>query len=133
METRDGVADFIGNVDECRFKVTEGHAAVVGRFGSNALAGFRIGDKHRDAPVCRPVEVVGEAVVGFEEAEHLAVDVVLAAGGEFAAQMRCHTLNVVLKQVDIGENAVVDALQHIVCTLWHLGFNQESVVDEALS
>ena len=84
----DGVADFIGNVDERRFKVTEGHAAVVSRFGSNALAGFRIGDKHRDAPVCRPVEVVGEAVVGFEEAEHLAVDVVLAAGGEFAARIR---------------------------------------------
>ena len=65
--------------------------------------------------------------------QHLAVNVVGAFCFQFAAYVRGHYLNVVLKQVHVLENGIVDALQHIVGPIATLGNDVIGVVNESVA
>ena len=134
VEVGNRVAERLRHIDEQFFKVAESHACEVAVLWVHRLEGLRPRNEHHHAPIA--VFVVAEeglSVVGFDESQHLAVDVVLTALFEFAADVFCHHFDVVLQQIDIRENGVVDALQHVVWRVCGSGFHSIRVVDQAVA
>ena len=74
----------------------------------------RAGNEDRQSPVGRAVVPIRFPLVRGQEAQHLAVDVFLATRLELAADVVRYGFDVPLQPVHVAEDAMVDALQHIV-------------------
>ena len=135
VEVGYGFSELVGDFGELRLEIAEGVASVIGRVLVDGLHGHGVVDEHGDAPVGVGLCVVIErlAVVGVDEAEHAAVDVVDTLCLELLANVSRHGLDVVLQQFYIGEDVVVDALQHIVGSGGLNGRYLVGVVDESVA
>ena len=134
VEVGNRVAQRLRHIDEHLFKVAEGHTGQIAVLGVHRLEGLRPRNEHHHTPIA--VFVVAEkglSVVGFDESQHLTVNIFFAACLEFFTDVACHHLDVVLQQIDIRENGVVDALKHVVGRVSRCGFHSVSVVNQAVA
>ncbi len=132
VEVGNRLAQLVGQVGKHRLETAEGYAGISGIFGRDGLVGQCIADKYRDTPPLRSIRPVALARFTLrEEVEDLAVDILLAGRFQFGADVPRHAVDVVLQQVHILENALVDALEHIVVR--SVGHDKECIVDQAVA
>lgn len=66
------------------------------------------------------------------ESEHLPVNIGLTCGGELGADVRCHRHDVGHEGIHIGEDGVVNPLEHIVRGI-PLGGNKIGIVNKSVA
>ena len=116
VEVFDCLTKFHGNVGKHGFEISECLAHGVGAFWGNGFFGYGIWNIDHNAPIFPGFKQIVFIVFVFlrNETQAFALDVGFAGLGEFLADMIGYGNDVAHKQVDIGENCVVDALQHVV-------------------
>ena len=133
VEIGNRFAQRLGHVGQHGLETAERLSRETRAFGRHGLHRHRPWDEDGEPPILLPLVLgVGLAVLRAHEAEHLAVDVVLVLLHQLAADVVGHHLDVVLQEVYIGEDGVVDALQHVVGPLFGRR-DLVSVVDKAVA
>lgn len=134
VEIGNALFKLLVDVYEHGLEVAERLAGVARRFGIDGFKRLGVGDEYHHAPVALAVEKVEFAVggVGYE-GEHLAVYVVFTRFLKLGADMAGDGGDVVHQHVDVGENVVVDPLQHVVGSVSFLSAHYVGVVDESVA
>ena len=134
VEVLDGLAQLNRYVGKHCLEVTEGLAGSAAAFGVDGLLRDGIIDEDHQSPIaafCLDVELA--VVFCRDEAQHFPVDVCRALLREFLADVRGDGIDVAHHHIHIGEDVVVDALQHIVRLVLFGSLNFVGVVDESLA
>ena len=132
VEVLDALAQRVGNVGQHGLEVAKGFTHNVGAFGAYATLRHGVGDEHHDAPVFIFVQVVVLAIGAGHKFQYAATDVGHAGSFLFATDMVGDGHDVVHQHVHVGEDGVVDVLQHIVGVVT-VGHYLVSGVDEAVA
>ena len=134
MEVGDGLAQLLGNIHEHLLEITESQSCKIGILRCHSLIGLGIGDEDHHAPVAAfSILPISLAALGFQEMKHLAVNILLTTLLQLLADVRCYHLDIVLQHLHIGEDGIVDTLEHIIGFVGLCGINLQGVVDESVA
>ena len=111
-----GLAERVGNVRQLGFEAAEGLAGKFRIDRIHRIVGKGVGNKDGHTPIGAVDAAPGLAgtILERDKTKHFALDVALAGGFQFGADVAGHRLDIALKHFHILENSVVDALQDIV-------------------
>ena len=135
VEVLDGLAELNGYVGQHGLEVAEGAACSTAALRVNGLLGDGVVDEDHETPVSAVVHDGVElvAALGGDEAQHFSVDVCRPLLCKLLADVGSDGINVAHHHINVGEDVVVDALQHIVRLVLFGSLYFVGVVDETFA
>lgn len=131
VEVLDGLAKLDGDVGQPALELSEGLAHDVACLRRHFRHRHGVGDEDHHAPVLFAVKVVVFAILGGDEAQAFALNVLFSI--KFFADVVGDGYDVAHQHVYVGEDGVVDVLKHIVGSIGLGSGHFVGCVDEAVS